>query len=104
MKKSRNKDEINPLEIAVTATISTLICAFFSHFGTIYFRNTFGRGPLIGSFLTGFALIYPLFFKKYRKQVWTKSGLLILIPAFCINTAIGIYCSINRYKLFGVIL
>lgn len=102
-----NKDfnyRVQPITIAIGSTVLTLINSLFSDFGNIYFRNHFGRGELSGSFLIIIFLLLPVFYKGYREYVWTKKGLIILFIALAINLSIGIYCTVNRYNLFGVIL
>ena len=95
---------VQPISIAIGSTILTLISSIFSNFGNIYYRNDFGRGELSGSFFIIIFLILPIFFKGYRKYIWTKKGFITLFIALAINLPIGIYCAINRYNLFGVIL
>lgn len=104
---SNNKDSeiiIKPVSIAVLSVILTLINSFFSKFGTVFLPNNFGRGEMIGVFISLTFLLLPVFIKKYRKYIWTKNGLITLFVALAINLPIGIYCAINRYNLFGVIL
>ena len=102
-----NKDfsyHLDPIQIAIGATALTLISSIFSDFGNIRTSNNFGQGELNGSvFLIGI-LVIPIFMKGYRKYVWKKKGLIILIIALIINLSIGIYSTVNRYNNFGVLL
>ncbi len=104
MKNKEFNYNVSPNAIAVVSTILTLINAIFSNFGRIYFPNHFGRGELNGSVIIVMFLVLPIFFKGYREYIWTKKGLITLLIALAINLPIGIYCTINRYNLFGVIL
>lgn len=73
--------KVNPLMIAVTATIITLIEAITSGFGTLKIPSGgFGRGVLNGTVFLITFLIITVFYKGYRKYVWTKKGLITL---FC---------------------
>lgn len=92
------------MSIAIGSTILTLISSIFSDFGNIYYRNHFGLGELSGSFFIVVFLLLPVFFSGYREYIWTKKGLITLLIALVINLPIGIYCTLNRYNLFGVIL
>lgn len=93
---------VNPLMIAVTATIITLIEAITSGFGTLKVPSRgFGRGVLNGTVLLITFLIMTVIYKGYRKYVWTKKGLITLFVALAINLAIGVYCLINQYELNG---
>ena len=105
MKNNKNFNYcVQPVSIAIGSTILTLISSIFSDFGNIYSRNHFGRGELSGSFFIIIFLLLPVFFKGYREYSWTKKGLITLFIALTINLLIGIYCTVNRYNLFGVIL
>lgn len=105
MKNNKNFNyNVQPIKIAIGSTILTLICSIFSDFGDIYYRNHFGRGELSGSFLIIIFLVLPIFYKNYRKHIWTKKGLITLFIALTINLIIGIYCTANRFNNFGTIL
>ena len=93
---------VSPLMIAITATIITLIEAVASGFGTVKIPSGgFGRGVLNGTVFLITFLIITVFYKGYRKYVWTKKGLITLFVALAINLVIGVYCLINKYKLYG---
>lgn len=105
MKKDKKSNyDVQPLSVAIGSTILTLINSIFSDFGNIYYRNKFGRGEMIGTFIVVTFLLLPLFLKEYREYIWTKKGLITLFIALAINLPIGVYCTINRHNLFGVIL
>lgn len=105
MKNNKNFNYcVQPITIAIGSTALTLICSIFSDFGNIYFRNQFGRGELSGSFFIIIFLLLPVLFKDYREYIWTKKGLITLFIALTINLSIGIFCTVNRYNLFGVML
>ncbi len=103
MKKNNVNYNINPILIAVGSVILTLINALFTNFGTVYHRNQFGRGQMSGSFLIIIFLLLPAFFEGYRKNLWSKKSLIILLFALIINLSLGVYCTLNRYKLFGIL-
>lgn len=95
---------ISPTLIAVVSTFLTLFNAICSNFGNLDLPTGFGRGELSGTVLIIIFLVLPAFFKGYRKYIWTKKGLIILFIALIINFPIGIYCTVNRFNIYGEIL
>lgn len=102
MKIQRN-NELNPASVAVLSTTITLITSLFYNFGRVESRNGIFRGESTGTIILIFVLLIPIFFKSYRKELWSKRGLIILHVALAINLPIAIYPAINRYNLYGLV-
>ncbi len=104
MKNKEFNYNINPIHIAIVSTFATILTTITSDFGRkdLYYEHA--NFPIVGTFIIIMFLALPIFFKGYREYIWTKKGLITLFIALAINLPIGIYCTINRYNLFGVIL
>jgi ABC-type glycerol-3-phosphate transport system permease component len=103
MKKEFNY-KINTVAVAIGSTFLTLFTSICSNFGKVYYSNNFGSGEISGTVLILIFLLLPIFDKGYRKYIWIKKGLITLFIALAINLPIAIYCTINKYNLFGKIL
>lgn len=104
MKKPRKNEIIpTPGAIAVLSTMSTIVIPLLSNFGRLDIYRGFGRSELAGSIFIIISLLMPIFVKKYRKEFWSKKGLIIFIVALAINLPIGIYSIINHYNLYGLV-
>ncbi len=101
MNNNFNYSRLKPISISIIATIVTIVDALITNFGTIRVYRTSNFGGTI--ILIMFSLL-PLFFEGYREHIWTKKGIITLLIALAINLPIGIYCTINRYNLFGSIM
>lgn len=104
MKKPRkNKITHSPGAIAAASTLSTIVIPLLSNFGRLDIYRGFGRSELAGSIFIIISLLIPIFVKKYRKEFWSKKGLIIFIVALAINLPIGIFGIINHYNLYGLV-
>lgn len=104
MKKPRkNKITHSPGAIAAASTLSTFVGSLGSNFGRLDIYRGFGRTELAGSIFIIISLLMPIFAKKYRKEFWSKKGLIIFIIALAINLPIGIHSIVNHYNLNGLV-
>lgn len=102
MKKDNDFNyNIKPFHMAIVATLATLLTAITSDFGRQDFSYEHGTFPIVGTMLIIIFLLLPIFFKGYRKYIWTKKGLITLFIALIINLPIGIYCTVNHFNIYG---
>lgn len=102
-KLKRSKFKINtpngPLILCGLGFIGVVLELFTQNFGTF---PHYGSGPFANPELTGvifpvFALIIPLFFKKFRKNFWTKRNIAVITITLAVNIILIIVLYANKY-------
>ncbi len=88
-----------PVQICAISLLLVLFSTFLEKFGTFPFYNSGSRYSnieILGILLPLAVLIIPVFFKKYRKNYWIKTNLILLFIVIIINTILIVITYANK--------
>lgn len=87
-----------PIQICIISLAVVIFQVVFQKFGTFpnYSGGSHRNMETLGIFLPLLALIIPLFIKDYRKNLWNKKSIILLVFVLIINIILVLIIYVNK--------